>query len=79
MTAHQEAMVRQVTYADSHRRERVFEKNQQVLVHRDHVGTQAADGQPNTKLHPRWIGPYNTLDVLSPTTVKLAFRGSCPS
>ena len=67
----QEAMVRQASYADRQRHERKFSENQQVLVHRDHIGTRGADGQACAKLRHRWIGPFKVLQVLSPTTVKL--------
>ena len=67
----QEAMVRQASYADRQRHERKFSENQQVLVHRDHIGARGADGQACAKLRHRWIGPFKVLQVLSPTTVKL--------
>ena len=53
-----EAMVRQASYADRQRHERKFSENQQVLVHRDHIGARGADGQVCAKLRHRRIGPF---------------------
>ena len=51
----QEAMVRQASYADRQRHERKFSENQQVLVHRDHIGARGADSQVCAKLrHVDW-------------------------
>ena len=66
-----EAMIRQASNADRHKLDRTFLENQEVLVHRDHIGVRGIEGQPCAKLRHRWIGPFKTLQVLSPTTVKL--------
>ena len=67
----QEVMIRQASNADRPRLEGTFLENQEVLVHRDHIGVQRIEGQPCAKLRHRWIGPFKILQVLSPTTVKL--------
>ena len=67
----QEAMIQQASNAGRHRRERTFFENQEVLVHRDHIGVRGIEGQPCAKLRHCWIGPFKILQVLSPTTVKL--------
>ena len=36
-------MVQQASYTDRQRHERKFSENQQVLVHRDHIGPRGAD------------------------------------
>ena len=53
----QEAMIRQATNADRHRLERTFLENQEVLVHRDHIGVRGIEGQPCAKFRHRCICP----------------------
>ena len=72
----QGAMIRQASNADHHRLERTILENQEVLVHRDHMGVHVINGQPGAKIRHRWIGPSKILQLLSHTTVKLELPSS---
>ena len=66
-----EAQQRQVKYADTRRREIIFQVDNKVLLSTKNISIGNQARRPSKKLQPRFIGPYEVIEVISPVTYKL--------
>jgi hypothetical protein len=60
-------MDRYKSYADAHRRDAVFEKDQLVLRSTANLNRH----RQNWKLYPRWVGPFKVLAAVSDAAYSL--------
>lgn len=75
----QGALDDQMFYSDKQRKDSttIFKTGDKVLIHRDFLSTPASRVQPCAKLSPRWFGPFEVAEVLSPTTVRVSLPSFC--
>jgi hypothetical protein len=66
-----EAQQRQARYADTKRREQSFQVGDKVLLSTKNISLDTQARRPSKKLQPRFIGPYEVIDIISPVTYKL--------
>ena len=66
-----EAQQRQAKYADAKRREQIFQVGDKVLLSTRNISLDTQARRPSKKLQPRFIGPYEVIEVISPVTYKL--------
>ena len=71
------ALDNQIFYADRQRQDTTFKEGDKVLIHRDYLSTDISRDQPCAKLAPRWLGPFQVLDVPSLATVRVQLPPSC--
>jgi hypothetical protein len=55
------------SYADSHRKDAVFEKDQLVLLSTANLNRH----RQNRKLYPKWVGPFRVLEAVNDAAYKL--------
>jgi len=65
------AQERQTKYANESRRDEIYQKGMKVLLSTANIHDEINKGRPTKKLNPRWIGPYEIIDVISTTAYKL--------
>jgi hypothetical protein len=66
-----EAQDRQTKYADQHRRHEEFKIGDKVLLSTKNIQHPTDKNRPTRKLTPKFIGPYDIADVISPVAYKL--------
>ena len=66
-----EAQQRQSQYANTKRREEVFQVGDKVLLSAKNISLDTQARRPTKKLQPRYIGPYEVIQVISPVAYKL--------
>src|SRR6185295_12827990 len=66
-----EAQQRQSQYANAKRREEVFQVGNKVLLSAKNISLDTQARRPSKKLQPRFIGPYEVIEVISSVTYKL--------
>ena len=65
------AQTLQATYANQHRREESFETGDQVLLSSAHIVQDNQKNRPSRKFQPRFYGPFEVLQEISPVAYKL--------
>lgn len=70
-----EAQDRQTKYADQHRRHEEFKIGDKVLLSTKNIQNPADRNRPKQKMTPKFIGPYDIVNVISP----VAYRLNLPS
>jgi hypothetical protein len=65
------AQERQTKYANESRRDEVYKKGQKVLLSTINIRDDINKHRPAKKLTPKWLGPYQIEEVISPTAYKL--------
>jgi hypothetical protein len=66
-----EAQERQKKYADQNRRDEIFEVGNKVLLSSVKINDPAQTNRPKKKLEPRYFGPFEVEQVVSPVAYKL--------
>jgi hypothetical protein len=67
-----EAQDKQKKYADQHRRDITFQVGDKVLLSTKNIQVDVQKRRPSRKFLPRFIGPFEIIQVVSPTSYKLA-------
>src|ERR1051325_8871525 len=65
------AQQKQQKYADQHRRHSKFDKGQKVLLSSLHINDPINKDRPKKKLTPKYLGPFEIIEKISPTAYKL--------
>lgn len=71
------ALDKQTFFADQQRKHETFKKGGKVLIHRDYLSTAVSRNQPCSKLSPRWLGPFEILEVPTAATVRVKLPPTC--
>ena len=66
-----DAQERQSKYANIKRREESFQVGDKVLLSAKNISLDTQARRPSKKLQPRYIRPYEVIEVISPVTYKL--------
>jgi hypothetical protein len=72
MTAQQ----RQTNYANQNRRDLQLKKGDKVLISAAHVNNPVDAQRPTKKLSPKYLGPYEVIECISPVAYKLKLPAS---
>ena len=67
-----EAQDKQKKYADPHRQDITFQVGDKVLLSTKNIQVDVQKYRPSRKFLPRFIGPFEIIQVVSPTSYKLA-------
>jgi len=67
-----EAQDKQQKYANQHRRHEEFEVGTKVLLNSKNIIAPVNRNRPTQKLTPKYLGPYEVVEVISPTAYRLA-------